>query len=313
MRTLQKGNFRDVVSAVQRLADTNRDYMVHEMYNVPDVSRFATAGLYSAGAKLGFPAKFVNGLLGEHASLAKDILLAKSYDYFKDARRRKNGLLVREFDDKVYALLTDKYSVFDDSQVVNLLGTSDYLMGAEEVWFDETPELFHLRFISPNKVTIGEDKSPLSMAVFVNNSMIGTGSFKVSFGIYRWACTNGCISGLKEFEIIRERHYGADKRWEEVLAESLSDVGKYEDMLFSMVERMSKTASSVSNLSVEEAIDYLKRKLGVGKKPAEDVLRMYGEYGGETRWHLVNAITDVAHEYDLSTRLRFEGLALKVS
>ena len=71
--------------------------------------------------------------------------------------------------------------------------------------------------------------------------------------------------------------------------------------------------SSIGDLMQETAVEYLKGKLGVGKKTSEEIYSKYLQYGGQTKWDLANAITDQAHILDINSRLRLEQLALRVA
>lgn len=309
---LAKTTFLKEKEEVEKMMATENSYYVSGINDFPTLVKFNPAGISSAGARLRFPASFINTLKEcNHEDLANDILMTRAGDYFD---RTKGTLLVREFGNEVHGVLTDKYSIFDDDEVMNILNTSEYLMNAEEVWGDISPSHLHLRFISGNMLYIDGDKSPLSMAVFVDNSMTGESSLKIRFGIYRWACTNGVIAGFKEFNILREVHHGT-KDYARLLNDALMQVEQYEEMMLKKVEEMSVTKSSIYQMSEEDAVRYIKDKLNIGKKNAQIVFDAYtNEYGGETKWDLCNAITFVAHNLEsIDERLRYEATALKVA
>lgn len=90
-------------------------------------------------------------------------------------------------------------------------------MDAESVWYSCTAERFHARFVSKKKWFMTHEKSPLSIAVFVDNSMVGQFRFRIRFGMYRHACTNGLIFGLNDFVIVREFHKGK-KDYQQIVA-----------------------------------------------------------------------------------------------
>lgn len=291
------------------LEKTHEDKILKMGNRPPRVEDYGDYGLSAAGTRFGFPARFVSSLYNEgHEDLANDIVKVKTKDYLESGR----PVLLRKWDDKIEGALTDKYGIFDDKEVVNILSKSDYLKNSAEIWFSEDPGLFHARFISENKLYLDGDDSPLSMAVFVDNSMIGLSSFKVRFGIYRWACTNGLITGLKSFEIMKQIHksgaqFGRD------LNIVLKEVPQYEEMLMDMVRDMADAKSSIYGLTLEQAKTYLKAKLGASEKLVGDVYDKYLEYGGVSRWDLCNAITETARDLSNFDRLKFESLALAVA
>lgn len=318
-------NFGVVVNKVNEIKKTENSYYVKNMNSVKrrnllDVDNYSAYGLSSAGVRLGFPGSFVKKYGEKHPDGAKKILLDSYSDCFEEMESKKerqdkrasSALFVRDFGEKHCAVLTDRYSVFDDDEVVQILSKNDYLMDAEEFWYDLSPERFHCRFISKNKLHIDGDSSPLSMCVFVDNSMCGASSFKIRFGIYRWACTNGMIAGLKQFEIVREMHKG-QKEYVQIVAQALSNVEKYEKMMLEMVQEAACTKSRIYDLDEEQAMAYIQKSLNVGKKASIIILDNYRAYGGGSKWDLTNAITDYAHAVDIETRTQLEAKALKVA
>lgn len=317
-------NFNEVVEKVSSIKETEKSYYVDHILkakrrNLLDVSSYSSYGLSSAGSRLGFPGKWVESFGELHPDTAKRILNDAYTDYFikldmKSAndKRQSTKLFIRDFNDKHCGVLTDKYAVFDDDEVTNILSKNNYLMNAEEYWYDVSAERFHVRFISKQKLYIEGDDSPLSMCVFVDNSMIGQSSFKIRFGIYRWACTNGMIAGLKEFEIVREAHKGT-KSYVKIVAEALKEVPLYEQMMLDMIKEASVTKSKIYGLDEEQALAYIQKTLNVSKKASVVILENYRNYGGSTKWDLTNAITDYAHVADINTRVQLESKALKIA
>lgn len=317
---LIKGSWENVINRVNAIESTENSYYVVNDGDVPLFDKYSANGLSQLGSKIGFPAAFlVNMNDAGHLDLVNDIITARAKDFF-DAHQN-SSLLFREFadnpgeDTKIHGVLTNRYSIFDDIEVSHIIESSDYLMNAEEVWFDITPDQFHARFISPERLHIPGDTSDLSMCVFIDNSMVGKSMFKIRFGIYRWACTNGMISNLKEFSIVKERHLGIDKSWEEIVAIAISDTRHYEQMLLNMIQDMNTTRSSIYGMSDEDAVRYIKDKLNTSTKTAVQVIDSFkNTYGGETRWGLCNAITDTAHSLtSIDARLMFEERAMRVA
>ena len=323
----------DIRRAVENIANTEnsyyvsakrdvagRTYRIDELMNdgsslptMPEMSEFSENGFSQLASRLEFPAKFMRELvLDGHDDLAETIIQTKSDDFF--GRDKTKDLFFREFNGKIHGVLSDRYSVFDDKEILPILESSEYLMGATEFWYDISPDYFHTRFVSPNKLHIGNDPSPFSLCVFVDNSMVGRSMFRIRFGLYRWACTNGVIFGLKEFVLIKERHIG-EKDWMKVVAEATLDAKKYEDMLIQMAEKMQEDASAIYNMTDEQAVTYIKTRLTTTAKKAEEIIEVYNTvYGGFSKWDLCNAITEVAHNVgNVENRILFEERALKVA
>lgn len=312
---------KDKVSAIK---STENSYYIHNMFEVgyhrlTDADNYSEYGLSCAGTRLGFPGSFLVQYRENHPDGAEKVLYDKYYDWFDTSIRRKNhdkrssqALFIRDFEGMHYGVLTDKYAMFDDDEVVDILSQNEYLMSSKEFWSDITPERFHARFVDAEKLYIPGDSSPLSLCTFVDNSMVGKSSFKIRFGIYRWACTNGMIAGLKEFEILKMMHKG-DKDYVQCVSEALENVEEYKKMLFEMVKEAACTYSSIYNLTEDQALAYIQKKLNVSKKASVIILENYRKYGNETKWDLTNAITDYAHVVDISSRIKLESAAFKIA
>ena len=307
-------DFNYVKAQINALITSREDRRIYKNSYTPAypllVSDFAEEGLSQTATKLRFPAQFVNELANgdtEHSRLAQEILNMKYEDYF--GKDEKVSLFERKFGGKIWAMLSERYAFFDDDEILPIIEKSDYLMNdCAEYWYLVSPKHTHIRFISNNKLHVGEDKSPLSMCVFLDNSMTGFSSFRIRFGLYRWACTNGMISGLKDFEVLRETHTG-EKEFREATLEALEEIPMYEKMLIDQVERMQATESMIYEMNEEDALDKIKSYLNTSKKVASRIYGCYLTYGGKTAWNLCNAITEIAHELDLETRLVFERKA----
>lgn len=318
---LIKTDWSNVRNRIDDIAASEHSYRVGGSMVLPDIDNFTDNGLSQLGQKLHFPSWFVRELENSgHKDLATDIVTTRKEDFFRRYKQGETPLLFREFKDydgenRIHGVLSDKYSIFDDKEVADIVESSDYLMNAEEVWANIDPEHLHCRFISGNKLYLNGDDSPLSMCVFVDNSMVGKAMLTIRFGLYRWACTNGMITGLKQFSIVREKHIGANKYWNDIVAEAMRNIGAYEEMLLNMVTDMSATRSVIYGMSDEDAARYIKDKLATSTKMANKILDFYqNTYGGTSKWDLCNAITDVAHELDnLENRLFFEQRAMNVA
>ena len=318
-------NFSDVKNAVDKIKATENSFYVKSAGQfkknkaiLSDYHNYSKYGLSACGSRLGFPATFIVKHGDKHPETASKIISECYGDFLAKAKastnnRTSKALFIRTFSNVIYGVLTDKYSIFDDDEVVSLIEASDYLMKAEEFWYDVSPEHFHARFVSPDTLDFDGDSSPLHFCVFIDNSMVGESSLRIRFGLYRSACTNGCIFGLKEFEIAKEVHRG-QRDYVAILAEALSKCDEYEETLKQAVEQMAMTKSSIYELPDEVALSYLRDKLSVSDKVSRRIFEIYNTNYGDTQWSLCNAITEYAHEVEnISERIRLERLAVNVA
>lgn len=318
---LQKSDWVSIKNQVTDIAKSEKSYRIGKNNDFPDIIQFSENGFSQLGTKFHFPAPFVSKLFTDgHEDLAREIIETKRNDFFNHYAEDDMPLLFREFKDidgenRIHGVLSDKYSVFDDKEVLNIIENSPYLMNAEEIWQNITPDHFHCRFVSPEKLHIPGDPSPLSMCVFIDNSMVGRSMLTIRFGLYRWACTNGVISGLKSFSLVRERHMGIDKSWEDIVATSLDNTEQYQEMMLTLVNDMAFKRSAIFGMTEEDAIRYIKDKLSTSSKKAAEIIDFYqNTYGGTSKWDLCNAITDVAHSIEnIDNRLFFEQKAMHIA
>ena len=50
---------------------------------------------------------------------------------------------------------------------------------------------------------------------------------------------------------------------------------------------------------------FLRTSLGIGEKPSEKILELYGMYGGKTKWQLIQAVTEYARDIKDINRREF--------
>lgn len=131
-RVLRKTkDFGSIATKVAMIKSTEKSYYVGNMNSVKrrnllDVRSYSSYGLSSAGVKLGFPAQFVERYGTIHPEGAKKILTdlysdATAKMMAEDNKRGTKMLFIRDFNGLHSAVLTDKYSVFDDDEVVDIL------------------------------------------------------------------------------------------------------------------------------------------------------------------------------------------------
>ena len=301
---------------VDRICSSREDYILSREAlqsgerTMPTVADFSAYGIGSMAGRLNFPSAAFTSLISHGCDdLANAIIERYTNDYLKS----KKTIFVRSFDNKIYGFLSPKYSCFDDNEVLDIVENSGILEQTENIWYSAHPERFHARFIDKDKFTVGNDHSNLSMAVFVDNSMVGGGSFKIRYGIYRHACTNGCIWGLKEFTLAKEQHKG-EKEWTQIAASAVADTQAVKELIKRRIQLMQGENSAIYGLDPDKAIVYLKNRLATNEKTAAKILDFYqNTYGGHSKWDLCNAITDVAHDLTVDARLDFEQKALFVA
>lgn len=306
-------DFEKVSARVRAITDTEKTTLItgENQSDVYHIDSFTEYGLSMLGKTVGFPSRFVMELAQSNKLLAEDVVRDRVSNYFRSRRR---PFYTRKFLGEVRGVVSDKYSYFDDNQVVDILEGSPLAeMGFQNAII--TPERFHLRAIEADKpFSVTGDNSDLFFAYFIDNSMVGQSSFKVQLGVYRLACTNGMILPVKEFIICRQIHRG-QKDIAAEFNESIAFLAQKRDAIKEMITRMTAEQATIETIQEEFRRDYISKKLNLNQKETEKVIELYSTvYDGHTKWGMANAITEFARDLtDINRREYIEKTAFKAA
>lgn len=277
-----------------------------------DCENYTDFGFKSMGRVVKFPAPFVRELNSSDSKLSQDIVENRLKSYF--ASEQNKPFTVREFNNKVCGVVSDKYAYFDDNEVVDILENSPLSkMKFENVHI--SPERFHLRAIDKdNPFKLDGDDSNMFFTFFVDNSMVGASSFRVRFGVFRQVCSNGLIIPHKEFVVVKQVHRGT-KDIAAIFNSQVAMISEKRNEIIAMLNDSTEIESKIEKLSEEYKADYLAKKLNTSKAETEKILMLYNTtYGGKTKWALTNAITEFARDTNnIDRREMLETRALNVA
>ena len=167
------------------------------------------------------------------------------------------------------------------------------------------PEVMHLRLKWPTQLIDGEDLFP---ALFITSSDVGRAAISVQFGIYKMACTNGLVIARAGGDIFRQKHVG-------VLAEDISTTLKIFLENIGILKENAASWVQFSKEHKEEGIttqayaERLKKQLAISEKSAKGIIALMQDKYGDSRWGLINAITEASQAYNLDKRLELEKAA----
>lgn len=303
-------SFDTISMKVNRICSTEKTTGITlDNYNSTEIKdyicnrdNFSEFGFASMGRMVGFPSPFLNTLADENPTLAKTVVADRVSSHFMGDNPT---FFTREFEGKICGVVSNKYNYFDDNQAIDIIGNS---MLADRVYTDAmvTPERLHLRAIDENRpFRVHGDDSDLFFCYFIDNSMVGQSSFKVSIGLYRLACTNGLIVPMKEMIICKQVHRGG----KDIVAEfnhNIELLNSKTDSIKAMITDLATKKSKINTMSDLEKESYLARQLNLSAKETKRLLDIYTDtYGGETQWHLVNAVTEFARDVNNIDRREF--------
>lgn len=307
-----KVDFAEVASRVKAITDTENTYAVEQPNSrICDINSYSEYGFSMLGKTVGFPAQFVRELYATNAGLATDVINDRVNLYFQ---KNEAEFFAREFMGKIQGIVSNRYAYFDDNQVIDILENSilsQYKFQNAII----SPERLHLRAIDfDNPFKVGNDDSELYFAFFVDNSMVGQSSFKVQLGIFRLACTNGMILPVNQFIICKQVHRGT----KDIAAEFNESIAFLSDKKEQIKELLASTTTekaAIESMREEHRRDYLAKKLNLNAKEAERVITLYSTtYGGNSKWAMINAVTEFARDVkDINRREYLERAAYKAA
>lgn len=221
------------------------------------------------------------------------------------------GLLVRTEGKAIRAILTDRYGIVDNTQVLNAV---------REILVQTAPDLKDLRIVNSHidrdrldlrvvfsepKVTNPEivsqgatrqydprDNRPYGLGVFVTNEETGRGGLAVKSLIWRGQCTNSIIVNTQQS--ITVRHIGQPDVLIGRLQQAFADALPVAAQTLNRIYEVSNKA--LPNLT--DVLSGLSKQYGWGDDTIKQVL--IGTEGQETVMGLVNGVSFAAQKLDSS-------------
>lgn len=157
-------------------------------------------------ARMGVPADWLGNEKRCPEQLKVDILNSLATVYREDA-----NFLVRMKGEVIRAILSSKYTQFDNVEFLDLITEAISTMGIEPQIHRSTVGDELRSYILFPQVTLapdpeGRDNGGLHPSLYISNSERGGGSAKVAGAVFRSICTNGLIYGWKQEETFDVRH-----------------------------------------------------------------------------------------------------------
>ncbi len=311
-------SFNDVRQSIKSITDTENTFHIEasNFDKICNISNYSEYGLKSLGKAVGFPANFITEISTTNSSLANKIIRDRVTNF---CDKNKRELYAREFYDKIYGIVTDKYSYFDDNEVMNIINDSP-LAKYRFQYALTTPERLHLRAIDlDNPFTVDNDDSNLYMLYYIDNSMVGKSAFKIRVGVYRQVCENGMIIPINDFILCRAVHRGRKDIAAE-FSESVEFLSEKKGEIQKIVSQTTAETATIQELQDDFKKTYVAKELQLNNKEAEKVITIFNtytkEYGTPSKWAFINAVTEFAKELpakSIEKRILLESKALKVA
>lgn len=316
-------NFDQVFKRTKTIHDQNRDFTT-SLKRLEVVKDEENIKLYEKENDILLPfsdwslSQFCNLIGGVHVGYIKkclergkvDLALTNLREWMKDTTdslgNKDKNLFLRHDNERLNGILSDRYTVLDDVEVLSMLQDllpyrSEYAVQSYYV----SEELMNVRIIQKDRLKVNDED--LFIGINVWNSRVGRSSLNVTILVYKQVCTNGMIIQKNSGEYYIQRHVGIDRE-------------KFIYDFHRMMTRLPKTTTFLEShitkaidtkLDMHE-LDFLLTKFKAdtqaSDKAVEAVRQEYQKYGNN-RWGLLNRITEVAQEYSLDQKENFEKFA----
>lgn len=291
---------------------------------VPDLGRMPLTrwGHEQMAEKTGIPFRYYNQMLD--ASLAD--LAAQNVNAWLQHRHEsgKDKLLIRTVDQKVRAVLSDRYRVMDNYDLAILTMERAKENEAEIQRCDLTDQRMYIKLVVPKYKEYLEftpeekaahawhevDQDEVIPGLVVSNSEVGSGAFRVEPFLFRKACSNGLITeaALYKVHLGRELDIGQIVFSDETRRlEDQTIWAKVRDVIDStfnpavlkaLVDKM-REARGI-DIPVEqtvEVVDAVVKNVQLSKEK-RDALLGYFAKEGNTLFGLVNGMTRLAQDFE---------------
>lgn len=268
------------------------------------MSRYALGQL---GSKIGVPARYLDKCIQSgRIDLAQDNVNSWLEDFNKD-------LFIREYNGGVRGILSNKYSVCDSHEILEAVSDAVDLSQYKIKGSFLNEERLHVRLVSREMLPIdGED---LFAGLFLDSSDVGRNILTVKFGIYKQVCTNGLVIARAGGTLFEQKHIGITaEEFHDGLIKSLQNVDLLTENAVEWVRRAQHRDNHWSSASeyeddINEFVAYIRQKTNLSEESSRKVIDLMNTKYTDSRWGLINGITEVAQDFTLERRLELERIA----
>lgn len=268
------------------------------------MSRYALGQL---GSKIGVPARYLDKCIQSgRIDLAQDNVNSWLEDFNKD-------LFIREYNGGIRGVLSNKYSVCDSHEILQAVDDAVDLSQYKIKGSFLNEERLHVRLVSREMLPIdGED---LFAGLFLDSSDVGRNILTVKFGIYKQVCTNGLVIARAGGTLFEQKHIGITaEEFHGGLVKSLQNIDLLTENAVEWVRRAQHRENHWSSASeyeddINEFVAYIRQKTNLSEESSRKVIDLMNTKYTDTRWGLINGITEVAQDFTLERRLELERIA----
>lgn len=221
-----------------------------------------------------------------------------------------SDLLVRTADGVARGIVTPSYVPYDNARILNQLRLSMDTKRFIPSQVHLSQDSMQIRFVDFNPLPISDGTgSPLYAGVVLRSSSVGTYAFSLRFFIYRFACTNGLVISSMGGTLFRMAHIGEAMRNEKVslFNKAFMDIDVLCEKAVDLVARNNSTRLSTTEM--DAMIRGVKSDLKLSQERTEKLRTLVSTKYNDTRWGVINGVTELAQDFPLDARYDMEKWA----
>ena len=292
--------------------DVNLNFLVPtEDGNKMDVMPLSDWAHSQVAGKLDIPLKYYKRMRTQAPDLlARNInewMPTPNKELISNPKNRK--LLLRTLDGEVRAVLSDRYKILDNHDLL-LKSLEEFReVGAELHRADLTTNHMYIKATVPHTVAEIRKGDTVVPGVIIQNSEVGAGAFKVMPFMLRQICSNGMIgeSSITKIHLGRKQDEGIIQFSAETqIAENATlwlqvrDIirGTFDPVTFKKWVNQIRVGTEVEIESPVYAVDNVIETFGIDEALKDDLLNHFSREGDMTQWGLANAVTRTGRDME---------------
>jgi hypothetical protein len=265
--------------------------------------------------KLEIPKRYYDRMLKS----GKLELLAENINAWLGGKRK----LIRVLDGRIRAILSDRYRIIDNYDLVFLALDEFKKKETIEIYrIDLTETMLYLKVIDRTLVDTVKGEDVVYGGLIIRNSEVGASALRIEPFILRRVCSNGLIlqHSLKKIHLGRQTLEIDEMDWSDetkeledrVLWSKVRDIirAAFDREVFSSWVKRLKESIEVKVEKPIKAVNNIVRHLNLTEEEREKLLAYFSE---PTKYGLINAVTNLAGQTkNVEEQVRLEEFAGKI-
>jgi hypothetical protein len=326
-KEVESMDLKSLVEELKRQKMNSLDIITEDehIYAIPDENYGLVLGVYKTGKwpltewahlqlaeKTGIPKKYYDRMLEAEEF---ELLADNVNTWLRDGKR-----LIRILDGKVRAILSDRYRIIDNYDLVFL--ALDEFQKKETIEIhriDLTETMLYIKAIDRTLTDAIKEQDIVYGGLIIRNSEVGASALRIEPFIFRKVCNNGLIlqRTLKKIHLGRQITEIGDIDWSDETREledkafwsKVRDVirATFDKQIFqSWVEKL-KESTKIEIKKPMKAVNNIVGHLGLSEEQKQKLIMHFSE---PTKYGLINAVTNLASQTkNVDEQVRLEQFA----